>query len=53
MTYKIRVEARNSIGFSEYSNLVEAVAAIVPTAPAAPATIRDINEIIIDWSAPS
>lgn len=52
-TYRFRVEARNSIGFSSFSNIIEAVAAIVPSAPAAPFTIRDVNNIYVDWSAPS
>jgi hypothetical protein len=52
-TYKIRLESRNSIGYSSYSNEVTAIAAIVPSAPSAPSTIRDVNNIIIDWSAPT
>jgi hypothetical protein len=52
-TYRIRIEARNSIGYSTHSNIIEAVAAIVPSAPAAPSTLRDVNNIYIDWSAPS
>lgn len=52
-TYIIKVEARNEIGFSSDSNLVTAIAAIVPIAPSAPSTIRDVNNIIIDWSSPT
>lgn len=53
LTYNFRVESRNSIGYSTYSNIVTAMAAIVPTAPAAPSTAMDINDVIIDWSSPS
>lgn len=53
LTYNFRIEARNSIGYSTYSNVVTAMAAIVPTAPAAPSTAMDVNNVIIDWSSPS
>ena len=52
-TYIFRIESRNSIGYSSYSNNVTAMAAIVPSAPAAPSTINDVNNIIIDWNTPS
>lgn len=52
-TYRIRVEAKNSIGYSEYSNVIEAIAAIVPTATPDPTTIMDVNNVIVDWSAPT
>ena len=52
-TYRFRIEARNSIGYSNHSNVVQAIAAVAPSAPAAPSTIRDINDIYIDWSSPS
>jgi len=38
MTYNIRIESRNVIGYSSYSNLVRALAAIVPLAPQQPST---------------
>jgi hypothetical protein len=47
VTYKIRVESRNSIGFSNNSNEITALAAIVPTAPAAPTTSIQINSVVI------
>lgn len=52
-TYKFRVEARNSIGYSDYSNELEAIAAIVPVAPGAPSSAMDVNDVIISWSSPS
>jgi len=52
-TYRFRIEARNSIGYSNHSNVVQAIAAVAPSAPAAPSTVRDINDIYIDWSSPS
>ena len=52
-TYNLRVESRNSIGYSPFSNVVTAMAAVVPTAPAAPTTLLDVNNVIIDWNSPS
>ena len=52
-TYKFKVEARNSIGYSEESNELTAIAAIVPVAPGAPSTIMDVNNVILSWSSPS
>ena len=52
-TYQFRVEARNSIGYSNYSNVITAIAAIVPSAPPAPSTIMDVNNVIITWNPPS
>jgi hypothetical protein len=52
-TYQFRLESRNAIGYSLYSNIVYAIAAVVPSAPSAPTTILNINNVIIDWSPPS
>ena len=53
LTYRIRVEVRNSIGYSLYSNEVSALTAIVPTAPLSPSTLLDVNNVVVKWSAPS
>jgi hypothetical protein len=53
LTYNFKLEARNSIGYSVFSNVITATAAIVPTAPAAPSTITVVNNVIISWSPPS
>jgi hypothetical protein len=37
-TYSFKVEARNSVGFSEYSNTVSIKAAQIPDQPDAPTT---------------
>lgn len=52
-TYKFKVEARNSIGYSLPSNELTTIAAIVPTAPGAPSTIMNVNDVVVNWSPPS
>jgi len=52
-TYRFRVQARNSIGFSTTSNEIQATAAVVPAAPNSPSTIVNVNNVIISWNAPS
>lgn len=52
-TYQFRLESRNAIGYSLYSNIVYAIAAVVPSAPLAPTTTLNVNNLIIDWNAPS
>lgn len=52
-TYKFKLQSRNSIGLSGYSNVITATAAIVPAAPNAPSTVINVNNVIITWNAPS
>ena len=37
-TYSFRVQARNSVGSSDYSNTLEIIAGTVPSTPDAPTT---------------
>lgn len=52
-TYQFRVQSRNAIGLSTFSNIVTATAAIVPAPPNAPSTVVNVNNIVITWNAPS
>lgn len=51
--YSFKIEARNIIGYSEYSQTLAVKAAIVPSAPVDVTTERQINNLIISWVAPS
>lgn len=37
-SYKFRLRARNSVGFSSYSSVITIVAATIPSQPSAPTT---------------
>lgn len=51
-TYVFKVEAQNSVGFSNYSAPTSILCARVPTTPLAPTTMNDVNNIKISWTAP-
>jgi hypothetical protein len=51
--YEFTVEALNSVGYSDSSDLVLIFHAIPPQQPSAPTTINDNQNIIISWSAPN
>ena len=53
-TYQFKVRARNGIGYSSYSTILNALTASVPSQPNAPTTslITD-EEISVSWSEPS
>ena len=42
-TYSFRVQARNSVGSSDYSNTLEIIAGTVPSTPDAPTTTNIEN----------
>ena len=52
-TYRFKVAARNSVGYSELSESVSVLAAEVPSQPAAPTTTLVGANVYIDWTAPS
>jgi hypothetical protein len=52
LTYQFEVEARNSYGFSDYSNIVSILTAQVPAQPVAPTTVWIPDNVIINWIAP-
>ena len=51
--YQFKVQARNEVGFSEFSEVLSVYAAQVPDTPAAPTTTRVDDNIVIDWVAPN
>ena len=52
-TYKFKVEARNSYGYSVYSEVVTILCATHPSRPDVPTTTVDGNEVIVEWEAPA
>jgi len=51
-TYKFKIEARNSYGYSSYSEVVSILCAAEPEQPL-PATTTVINDqVVIEWSSP-
>lgn len=52
-TYQFKVEARNVIGYSEYSEVIAVKSAIIPTAPVSVLTTRILNDVEVSWNAPS
>ena len=51
-TYKFKVQSRNSVGYSPFSNEVSILAAQVPSTPEAPLTILSGTSVIISWLVP-
>jgi trimeric autotransporter adhesin len=52
-TYKFKVEARNSYGYSSYSEIATILCATNPSMPLTPTTTVVNDEVIVDWTAPS
>jgi hypothetical protein len=53
ITYKFKVKARNSVGYSDFSSPVSILAAQIPDVPLAPTTtISDRWNVVINWVAP-
>ena len=53
VTYKFKVQARNTEGSSAYSAEVEILAAQAPSAPLTPTTTISGSNVIVNWSAPT
>lgn len=51
-TYKFKVEARNSYGYSSYSDVIAILCASNPEQPAPATTTVVGNQVVIDWSRP-
>ena len=51
-SYKFRVEARNSVGYSSLSTARSIIASQIPDKPNAPVTARFESTIIVTWTAP-
>ena len=53
MTYKFKIEARNTYGYSVYSNEISILCATIPSVPATPANYNVLNQVRFDWTAPT
>lgn len=53
MFYTFKVLARNAFGTSAYTETIVILCAEEPAKPDAPTTLRENNNFIIDWVAPS
>jgi hypothetical protein len=51
-TYKFKVQARNSVGFSAYSSEVSILAAQVPNQPLTPQTLIIDETVVVSWKSP-
>ena len=51
-TYKFKVQSRNSVGFSPFSNEVSILAAQPPSTPEAPTTVSSADQIVVAWKQP-
>jgi uncharacterized protein YlzI (FlbEa/FlbD family) len=51
-TYTFKVEARNNVGYSSYSQPISIIAARLPSVPATPTTLIDGNSVVVSWTAP-
>jgi len=51
--YTFKVRARNSVGYSDFSNEFSQLTAQIPDVPAAPTTtISNLWDVVVDWTAP-
>jgi len=53
VTYKFKIEARNTYGYSVYSNELSILCATVPSVPATPTNSNILNQVKFDWTAPA
>jgi hypothetical protein len=51
-TYNFKVEARNSVGYSDLSSVRAIIASQIPDVPLAPVTSRVESTILVTWKAP-
>jgi hypothetical protein len=53
VTYKFRISARNSLGSSDYSEVLSLLCAFKPVAPSAPSTVLNSDKVTISWTEPN
>jgi hypothetical protein len=51
-TYKFKVEARNTFGYSLLSEEVEILCAMAPDSPLTPTTTNALDQVVFDWETP-
>jgi hypothetical protein len=52
VTYRFKVESRNSYGYSLLSSEISILCAYVPSNPATPTTTNTLDKVQFDWVAP-
>ena len=52
VTYKFRIEARNSYGNSIYSEVLSLLCAFKPDTPSFPTTVLNSDKVTINWTEP-
>ena len=52
LTYRFKVESRNSYGFSILSSEVSILCATIPSIPTTPTTTNVLDKVLFDWIAP-
>jgi hypothetical protein len=52
-TYKFKVQARNSVGYSAFSDEFSVTAATIPSQPAQPTTSLTDNLLTVKWTQPA
>jgi hypothetical protein len=52
-SYAFKVKARNSVGLSQESEIIEIPAAVAPTQPNAPTTRVQGSDVVIEWTVPA
>jgi hypothetical protein len=53
LTFKFRVESRNTYGYSAYSSEVSILCATVPSVPTILTSTNVLNQVQFDWTPPS
>lgn len=51
--YKFKIQARNAIGYSVDSAILQVIAGIKPDQPDPPTTSVSVNNVLVVWEAPS
>jgi len=51
-TYSFKVEARNSFGYSAFSEIASILCATVPSTPTTPSTHVEGGDVIVSWVLP-
>lgn len=52
LNYQFKVEARNSYGFSAYSDTLQLLCAFKPEAPLTVTTTNLNDKVVVDWAEP-
>jgi hypothetical protein len=53
VTYKFKIEARNSYGYSVFSDVLNILCAFNPEVPLAPTSVLNNDKVTISWTEPN